>query len=291
MQIDRHEDKIIVRAPAKLNLFLEVLSKRADGFHEIVSVMQEISLYDELSFSPAPEGFQLRSSDPGLPQGNDNLIIRAAQALALALKEARGANVELVKRIPTGAGLGGASSDAAATLVAVAKLWGRSVRQEVLLELAQSLGSDVPFFLQGGGALCRGRGEMVTPLNLRRRLYFVLVCPAVSASTEAVYEKLALHLTNTGKEIQYFLEVLDGGSLKELGESLFNRLERPALELYPSLRKARKALEEVGAVGVSMSGSGSAYFGLCQDKEEAEGLRDRLRAQDIGEILVVESRP
>ncbi len=290
MRVATHQEKVVVQAPAKINLFLEVLHRRRDGFHEIASVLQEISLYDELSFSPRGEGFQLQSSPPGLPRGKNNLIIRAAEGLAEKLGETRGAAIKLAKHIPVGAGLGGASSDAAAALVGLAQLWGQSISREEQLELAESLGSDVPFFLYGGTALCQGRGELVVRLGFHRQLYFVLVCPGVEVSTEAVYENLVLDLTKTRKESQYFLEVLERGSLQELGMSLFNRLERPALELYPGLRGAREALGEHGAVGVSMSGSGSAYFGLCQDKEEAERIRGRLSAQDVGEVLVVESR-
>jgi 4-diphosphocytidyl-2-C-methyl-D-erythritol kinase len=291
MHVVSQQDRVVVQAPAKVNLFLEVLHKRSDGFHEIASVLQEISLCDELSFGPRGEGFRLQSSYPGLPRGNNNLIIRAAEALAEKLRETRGAEIMVTKRIPVGAGLGGASSDAAATLVGLARLWGRQVSSEELFELANSLGSDVPFFLHGGTALCQGRGEMVTPLDFRRQLHLVLVCPRVEASTRAVYENLVLGLTKSGKEIQYFLEVLERGTVQELGMSLFNRLERAALELYPSLRRARQALEEQGAAGVSLSGSGSAYFGLCHDKEEAERIRGRLSAPDVGEVLVVESRP
>ncbi len=291
MQISVEPGKVVVQVPAKVNLFLEVLGRRPDGFHEIASVLQEISLHDTIVFAPHDAGFELQSTSPDLPLGNDNLLLRAAHLLADTLGETRGASIHLTKRIPIAAGLGGGSSDAAGTLLGLSQLWGRRIEEQALRELAQQLGSDVPFFLQGGTAVCRGRGEKVTPIGLSRRMCYVLVCPPVAASTEAVYKGVPLPLTDGQKDIRYFVEVLCRGSLQEVAECLFNRLEKPAVELYPSLARVRGALEKAGAIGVTMTGSGSAFLGICQNKEEGEHIRGQLSGRDIGEVLVVESGP
>ena len=180
-----------VLAPAKLNLFLEVLGRRPDGYHEIETVMVAISLCDTLTFRDDPSGaIRLRCSDPALPVGADNLVIKAADRLREATGCRRGAEIDLTKVIPAQAGLAGGSSDAAATLAALDRLWDLRLAPERLDALAAEVGSDVPFFNHVPAAVCRGRGERVEPVSLMQTYNFVLVCPPVGVSTADAYRRV-----------------------------------------------------------------------------------------------------
>ena len=179
-----------VLAPAKLNLFLEVLGRRPDGYHEIESVMVAVSLYDSLTFRDDPSGeISLRCNEPALPVGGDNLVVMAAERLKASAGSLRGARIVLDKAIPAESGLAGGSSDAAATLVALDRLWDLRLPPERLLELAAEIGSDVAFFIHGPAAVCRGRGERVEPVLLKESYHFVLVRPPVGISTADVYRQ------------------------------------------------------------------------------------------------------
>src|SRR5438045_753982 len=175
-------------APAKVNLFLEVVGKRPDGFHELRTLMAAVSLYDTLTFAPAPPG-PIRLSCPGVPlsTGPENLVVRAAEALRRYAGTDAGADVVLTKRIPLAAGLAGGSTDAAATLVGLNRLWGLGLSRAELMPLAAGLGSDVAFFLAPPCAWCTGRGEVVEPWPLGARLHLVLVAPPFGLGTADVY--------------------------------------------------------------------------------------------------------
>ena len=176
-----------VLAPAKLNLFLEVLGRRPDGYHEIESLMVAVSLYDTLTFTDDPSGeISLRCNDPALPVGSDNLVVKAAERLRASADSLRGARIVLDKAIPAQAGLGGGSSDAAATLVALDRLWDLRTPPKTLDDLAGEIGSDVAFFMHAPAAVCRGRGEQVESVPLNDVYHFVLVCPPVGMSTADV---------------------------------------------------------------------------------------------------------
>ncbi|MFO0954079.1 MAG: 4-(cytidine 5'-diphospho)-2-C-methyl-D-erythritol kinase [Isosphaeraceae bacterium] len=167
-----------VLAPAKLNLFLEILGRRGDGYHEIETLMVAVNLHDRLTFTDDPSGaVSLRCDDPALPTDGRNLVVKAAERLRAATGCTRGASIALEKSIPSEAGLAGGSSDAAATLVALDRLWGLNKTKPTLDAVAGEVGSDVAFFLHGPAAVCRGRGEKVEPVALERPLTFVLVCP------------------------------------------------------------------------------------------------------------------
>ncbi|WP_435019521.1 4-(cytidine 5'-diphospho)-2-C-methyl-D-erythritol kinase [Tundrisphaera sp. TA3] len=279
-------------APAKLNLFLEVLGRRADGYHDIESLMVAVDLHDTLTFTEGDEdAITLRCDDPSLPTDASNLVVRAALALKAATGCRRGARIDLRKSIPAQAGLAGGSSDAAASLVALDRLWGLGLGSGRLAEIAATLGSDVAFFLHGTAAVCRGRGEVVTPWALNQRLDFVLVRPEVGVSTAEVYH----HLTTAGqpRPIGPMLDALAGGDRGAIGRELFNRLQSVAEALQPALTPVRDALIGLGPLldGSMMSGSGSAYFGLAPDREAAESAARRLAALGQGWVRVVTCGP
>lgn len=237
-----------LRAPAKLNLFLEVLGKRPDGYHELDSVFAEVDLADTVRLAPAA-GISLTVEGGDAPAGPANLAWRAAEALGV------GAEIHLVKRIPAGAGLGGGSSDAAAVLRGLAQLYGIGTD---LAGPARALGADVPFFLTGGTARCRGIGEQVEPVAGGAGRRFILLTPKVSMQTTSVFRALDAGLIEKPESATVFLaEYL----AKEGSAPFFNRLQVTAESLEPGLREVRKEGERVFGVPFTLTGSGSSYFG------------------------------
>ncbi len=281
-----------VLAPAKLNLFLEVLGRRPDGYHEIESLMVAVNLHDSLAFTDDPTGeISLRCNEPTLPVGGDNLVVMAAERLKASAGSLRGARIVLEKAIPAESGLAGGSSDAAATLVALNRLWDLRLPEGHLRDLAAEIGSDVTFFIDGPAAVCRGRGEQVEPVALKERYHFVLVRPPVGISTADVYRRVVP--PEQPRPIGPILEALSQGGFAELGRSLFNRLQPVAEVLRPELARVKDALASLGPLlsGFLMSGSGSAYFGLCPDLAAASRAAEILETLGLGWVRVVTCPP
>ena len=298
MHIQKSSSGVVVQAPAKLNLFFEVLGKREDGYHEVESLVTPVDLYDTLYFAERDDG-QVRlsccrasrngASDSDwladLPEGSENLVVRAVELLRRQSGERRGASLRLVKRIPTAAGLGGGSSDAAAALAAANAGWGQGWSGEELAQLGAELGSDVPLFFAQGPALCRGRGERVAPVAALGAWHFVLVRPPEGLSTAAVYR--ACTPAQEARNASPLLEALSKGALAEAGRAMFNRLEPAAEMLCPWIRRLRAEFEDTDCVGHQMSGSGTCYFGLCRHARHARRIARRLQAKRLGMALAV----
>ena len=264
-----------MRAPAKVNLYLQVLRRRPDGYHEIQTVMQTVSLCDEISFQTRDDGrILLHCSEPELSAGDDNLVVRAAKALKESCGVEVGVEAHLTKRIPIGAGLGGGSSDCAAALLALRRLWRLEMDDVELGKVAAQLGSDVPFFLRWGTALCRGRGEKVAPVRCACTLYYTLVMPGFGVATSSVYAAVRKPLTKDTAGIKKVLAALKDGDVDKVGRSLRNDLQPPALALYESLggllRELAPLYKAAGGCGVLLCGSGSSYFLLHRTEREAE---------------------
>jgi len=281
--------RIVSRSPAKINLFLEVLGKRDDGYHELVTAMQRISLHDTLTFERAPRGIDISCSDPSIPTDERNLVWRAVDALRERSGEKWGCRVSIEKRIPAGAGLGGGSSNAGTALQAVNSLRGLGYSQSVLWEIAASLGSDIPFFLDGPTAICRGRGEIVEPIVAARAFHYVLLLPPLLVSTAHIYGQWGASLTACHKDDSLVRSGLGTGDPEQVGAGLFNRLEAPAFALHPQLAEWAQAMSRLDCCGAAMSGSGSALFALCRDVSQAERVRKQLEGQDWGTVLHVTS--
>lgn len=276
---------LAISAPAKLNLTLEVLAKRQDGFHEIRSVIQTINLCDSLSFQSS-ENIEFKSNLPDwIPE--ESLVSKAASLLREATGCAKGATIEISKRIPLVSGLGGDSSDAAAALRGLNQLWGLGLSLGELLELAWQLGSDVAFFLYGGTALVEGRGEIVTPLPPLPHMWVVLMMPPVPrlpGKTKQLYDSLkATHYTD-GQITQRLVKKLREG--REFTPSLlFNTFENVAFVRFSGLGVSREHILKVGATHVHLAGSGPALFTLVEDKAQAEELYIRLQQQRLEPYL------
>jgi 4-diphosphocytidyl-2-C-methyl-D-erythritol kinase len=256
------------RAPAKINLFLRVLRKRADGYHDIVSLMQKITLYDELIFSPLPTGIVLTCPVTNLPTNEDNLVIRAAKAIFDYCDYQSGMEITLVKKIPLAAGLGGGSSDAATTLMALNKICSLNLKKNELMKLGAKIGADVPFFVFGNNALASGIGDQLKALQNLPKINLVLIKPKFELSTKTVYENLNLRLTRgeNNYSIPRFLKI--GDIIREL----HNDLESFSLKMHPELADLKKMLLRHGALGALMSGSGPTVFGIFKDGKEAKKI-------------------
>lgn len=281
---------LAVNTPAKLNLFLEVLGRRPDGYHELETVMVSIGLYDTLLFTEDDSHqtrlrcrlatpYRLSPQQQRSLAGDDNLVLRAARLLREQTGCERGVRIELIKRIPLQAGLGGGSSDAAATLVGLNRFWGLCLAPEQLHELAARLGSDVNFFLESPrGALCSGRGEQITPLKISQRLHAVVVCPQTGLSTADVFH----HWQQSEQQPRSSADLvaaLNGGHVGRDARLLFNALQAPACELNDDVARTLRDLRRAGAPSVTMSGSGSACFALCRSARQARTLAGRLRGR------------
>ena len=279
-------------APAKLNLYLRVVAKRPDGYHELETVFERIDLADELLLEPRIGDLSLTCADSALSCGEDNLIVRAGRLLQAVTKTSHGATLQLIKRIPIAAGLGGGSSDAAAALLGLNELWGLGLSRVRLTELAARLGSDVPFFLgESPFAIGRGRGERCEPLPAAGPLAHVLVVPHAQLLTKDIYARSRFGLTASGPSLTMVAHALSNGSLGELASGLRNDLEPEAIRRCPVIAQIQAQVRLAGAHGVLVSGSGPAVFGLCDHAAHAQAVTDQLsrRADHSWRIMIVQT--
>lgn len=267
---------IHAKAHAKVNLHLEVLHQREDGYHEVETILQTIGLHDRLHFRTTKGAIHVHCAHPSVPQDRTNLCHRAALLLRKRLGVSAGVGITLEKEIPVAAGLGGGSADAAATLLALPRLWGHEVEMEELCGLASQLGADVPFFLVGGTQLARGIGDELTPLHVSGDGVFLLVTPPMQLSTERVYEGLKMGLTHSGPKVnlQNYKSLLS--RFPERAWPGFNRLGDVVLPANPSLHRLYLHLQDTGPRLAMMSGSGPSLFAVYRNVEEAEHARESL---------------
>jgi len=278
MLLQRLGQAVLVRTPAKVNLHLEVLGKRDDGYHELATLMSAVSLYDTLELKDDPAGeIRLTCDQPALSTGADNLVCLAAQLLREHTGHRGGAAIRLWKRIPMAAGLAGGSSDAAATLAGLNALWRLRLPGRELAELGGRLGSDVPFFFATPAAWCTGRGERVEPLAMTRPLDLVLACPPVGLSTREVFD--ALKVPGEIKDGGALRKALADGDVETMGRCLHNRLQPVAERLCPAVASLMKHLASLGPAGQVMTGSGSTVLALCRHPVEAQSIARGLRAR------------
>ena len=256
---------IVKLSPAKVNLHLRVLAKRADGFHDISTLMQRISLYDEMTFAPAARGITLSCPDSTIPEDHGNIAYRAADAFLSRLADPPGIHITIRKKIPVAAGLGGGSSNAATTLLAMNDMMGLHYSNEDLREIGKKLGADVPFFVFARTAWASGIGDRLRAADNIPQLWYVLINPGFEISTRTVYESLNLRLTK--RAVNYKCPVLRG--VNGIVKGLRNDLERVTLTLHPILRYFKNLLVQNGALGALMTGSGPTVMGIFRDEEGA----------------------
>ena len=272
-------------SPAKLNIRLKVIGRRQDGYHELVSIMVPVDLYDRIELEIGQkQGIVLSCNGRSVPENNENLVFRAAEAFYARTGLAKGLSIKLMKNIPVAAGLGGGSSNAACTLKALNEIWENPLPWQDMKELAVGLGADVPFFLYGGPCIARGIGEVLEPLKNWQKRWYVIVMPPVQVSTSWVYNNLKLGLTKD----EY------ASIFKNLAEKPFdiaglleNDLESVTVSHYPVIETIKKALVDAGAEGALMSGSGPSVFGVFKSNDLAQRAKRHLISQNLGEVFSV----
>jgi len=273
------------KSPCKVNLLLNILGKRPDGFHELETVMQPVDFCDELAFECGGKGIQLSCSDKGLPVNSKNLVYRAAKDFLSAVKIRDAVKIHLEKKIPLAAGLGGGSGNAATTLLALNELFGMPLAHEKLHKIAAELGSDIPFFLQHKPALATGRGEKIQPLAnfpALRGKAFLLIHPGFGISTPWAYQNLARFpdaLNGKAGRANELIEKLQSKNLAGAADAFYNSLEAPSLEKFPILALFQEFLLANGALAALMSGSGSTTFAITENISAAESLAEKFKSK------------
>ncbi len=266
-------DKLTLLSPAKINLYLKITGKRADGYHELKTLFQAVDIFDELTLEKTASGIEVICDDPDIPGGETNIAYKAA-ALLLAGRNCPGVKISIRKRIPSLAGLGGGSGNAAFTLTGIDRLFGLKTPKQELARLALLCGSDVPFFLNPGRALAEGVGERLRNLIQTKKLHFVLVNPGIKKpSTKDIYRKFKFELTKGS--------VFDDNTLLDFSNAgvkaiLFNDLEPVVAGLYPVIDRIKTDLLAAGAKGALMSGSGLTVFGTARSFRQAEEIAAQL---------------
>lgn len=279
MFISNYLDDIVAWAPAKVNLFLEVLGKRSDGYHEIATLMVAIRLFDTLVFRPSSD-LRLQCYDQRLSAGDDNLVLKAARLLRDRAGVKKGAAIRLVKRIPIAAGLAGGSTDAAATLAGLNRLWQLGLSADDLAKLGTEIGSDIPFFFRMPAAWCTGRGEIIAPVNLPRPLDFVLLCPDFGLATAAVYKNVAIPSRPAlGDDIR---AAVAKGDVDLIGRFMHNRLQLAAQGIESRVGDYAAMLAETKPAASLMSGSGSTMYALARSADDAQRIATELRTRTKG---------
>jgi 4-diphosphocytidyl-2-C-methyl-D-erythritol kinase len=273
-------------APAKLNIRLKVTGRRADGYHELVSIMVPVGLFDHIELELIRPGrIMLSCQGLSVPNNKENLVYRATSAFFSKAGTPRGISIKLTKNIPVSAGLGGGSSDAAFILKGLNEMWSNPLTPQELADLSVCLGADVPFFLLNRPCIAKGIGEILEPIEKWPKFWYVIVMPALEVSTAWVYGNLKLKLTKG--EYQYIVTWLRKDRF-EISRILENDLETVTGFHFPIIDSIKKALMDQGAEGALMSGSGPSVFGVFKSKDKALIAKKNLISKDLGEIFVVE---
>ena len=263
--------KLKFKTPAKVNLGLHVHGKREDGFHELETIFQMISLFDDVELELLSSGIKLECDTPGIPTDDTNLVCKAALLLRKSYQvEGKGVSIRLKKKIPFGAGLGGGSGNAAGVLMGLNRLWDLNIEREKLFTLAAELGSDVSFFLTSPCAPGKGRGERLKVLEPCSKFQVLLVFPGFPIATSWVYQNLRLKLTKRPNNISILRKNLSLSNITSLGSQLYNDLESVVIQKFPEVKVVKDELWAWGALGVLLSGSGSTVFGIFDDPEKAQ---------------------
>jgi len=267
-----------LKAPCKVNLYLKVLRRRRDGFHELDTLFERINLCDEIVLKPYAKGIRLKCNVKSLPTGPKNLVYKAALLLKSKFAVKKGVQILLKKKTPIAAGLGGGSSDAATTLMGLNRFWNLKLSTRQLMDLASYLGSDVPFFiLDTPYAIGRGRGEKLHKVCSRLKIWHVLVKPRIKVLTKHVYQGLKPHLlTRSRANARMLAAVIQKKNILKLNQMLFNALEDVVVQKYAVIRTIKRDLLKAGASTALVSGSGPTVFGLAKSRHEAVSIKQKM---------------
>lgn len=281
-------NEINLKAMAKINLSLDVVRQREDGYHEVRMIMQTINLYDKLFLKKSPKaGIRLTTNADFLPTDQNNLVYKAAKLLMDEFQIEEGLEISLEKSIPVAAGMAGGSSDAAAVLLGVNELFDLKLSQKQLMERGVNIGADVPYCVMGGTALAEGIGEKLTKLTSAPDCYVLIAKPNISVSTKFVYENLHANELKVHPDIDGMIAEIENKSLEGVAEKMGNVLETVTVREYPVIEEIKDCMKENGAVNAMMSGSGPTVFGIFHKKEQAQQAEQTLKLRtDLQTLLV-----
>lgn len=281
-------DKIVIKAMAKINLGLDVIRKRTDGYHEVRMVMQSVNLYDTLTFTKSDEkGITLTANKREIPLDERNLIYKAADLLYKRYSMPEGVQIHLDKKIPMAAGMAGGSTDAAAALTGMNRLFELGISQEELCGLGVKIGADVPYCIMGGTVLAEGIGEILTPLPPAPDCFLVIVKPGIDVSTKYVYENLHADKLTCHPDIDGMVRAVSNQDRRGIAAAMGNVLETVTVREYPVIDEIKKFMKENGAVNSLMSGSGPTVFAIMENAEKAERLKQSLAETGLAKEIFV----
>lgn len=279
---------LVRKAYAKINLGLDVLRRREDGYHEVKMIMQTVGIHDVLTFKEAPDGvLELSVDSMQIPDNEDNLIIKAAKLLLQTAGVKKGVYITLEKNIPVAAGMAGGSTDAAATLLGLNELFGLSYTKEDLQKMGVKLGADIPYCIMGGTALSEGIGEKLSPLKAPPEAYLLIAKPDLMISTKYVYENLHANSLKEHPDIDAMITALEENNLHKLCALMGNVLETVTEKENPIITQIKSLMVEEGAINSLMSGSGPTVFGIFEDKEKANHCLSMLQEKELAKQLFV----
>lgn len=271
-------------SPAKVNLYLKVLSKRPDGYHNIESIVDPVSIYDVIHITEINDSGIVIGDNKGiLPAGRRNTIFRAVELLRERYHVKKGIEIFVEKNIPIGSGLGGPSSNAATVLRELVRIWNLDVKRDEFFALGKAIGADVPLFLYGRSCIMRGIGDLISPIELPG-IWYLVIYPGVEMPTKEVYSRLKIVLTNNENDIRLLGKFK---TLYDIANILENDLEKVGTIMCPQIKTIKKVLKDGGAVGSLMSGSGSSVFGIFKSQQDAE--KALAHVKDLGEVFLAHS--
>ena len=272
-------DRIYIKAYAKINLTLDVVGKRPDGYHDVEMIMQSVDLWDEIVLKKTREGIELDSNIRSLPKDERNIAWRAAQLIKEEFRIPRGVHITINKNIPIEAGMAGGSADCAGVLSGLNQLWGLGMSGQQLRGLGKGLGADVPFCLTGGTALAQGIGDILTPIDFRGDIWLVLIKPKFGVSTKKVYTSLKLEDIKKRPNNKRMIRHLESGRVQDVAEGLVNVLEEVTIPMHPEISWLKAELMDQGALGSLMSGSGPTVYAIFRDKGSANAAAKALKGK------------
>lgn len=279
--------KFQIKAYGKINLGLDVIGRLPNGYHEVKMVMQTVGIYDELIFERTGSGIEITSDSAELLMDESNLIYKAAELMKEKYHIREGIHIHLQKNIPIAAGMAGGSTDAAATLKGISRMFGLDISLLELMKIGVDIGADVPYCVIGGTALAEGIGEKLTPLELAPECYVLVAKPDINVSTKYVYEHLDLGRIENHPDIDGMVEAIGVGSLQGILDRMGNVLETVTIPAYPVIHELKQRMKELGAVNSLMSGSGPTVFGIFLEKRTAQMALDRLEQEQLAKQIFV----
>ncbi len=281
---------IRLKAMAKINLGLDVVGKRPDGYHDVRMIMQSINLYDSISITKTKaNNIKISTNLPYLPTNENNLVYKAADLLLTEFHLPRGLFIALKKHIPVAAGMAGGSSDAAATLIGINRLFHLGLSKKQLMERGVKLGADIPFCIMRGTALSEGIGEILTPVQGMPDCPILVAKPDISVSTKYVYENLNIDQATKHPDIDGLLTSIKNSDLTSIAGNMGNLLEQVTVKKYPVIEEIKSFMKQQGALGAQMSGSGPTVYGIFESKETAYSAMEQLKIKGIAKDVILTS--